>query len=153
MRRALALLVAILTASVLARASPWAHAPETAAQLASESRPSALPWLRLEDLAATRERPLFAQDRRPRRIAPPPADPLPVAAAPPEQEAPKPIPSLKGIIVEGESTLVVLEDESTSESVVVRSGDSFGPWQVVAETDHSVRLAAGGEEVVLELFE
>jgi hypothetical protein len=149
----LASLAALLASLIAATVSAQDQPPATATAPAAEERASALPWLKLEDLSATRERPLFAADRRPPRIAPPPpADPVPVAEA--EIEEPKPLPpSLKGIIAQGASTLVVLEDQNTSESVVVRSGDSFGPWQVVAETDHSVRLAAGGEEVVLNLFE
>jgi general secretion pathway protein M len=125
--------------------------PATAAAPVAEDRTPALRWLKLEDLSATRERPLFAEDRRPRRIAPPPSDP--VAVIEPEPEDAMPLPSLKGIIVQGSSTLVLLEDQSTSESVIVRSGDNFGPWQVVAENDHTVRLATGTEQVVLDLFE
>jgi hypothetical protein len=141
----------LLASLMAATASAQDQLPATAAPPVAEGRTSALRWLKLEDLSATRERPLFAEDRRPRRTAPPPADP--VAVIEPEPEDAKPIPSLKGIIVQGSSTLVLLEDQSTSESVIVHSGDTFGPWQVVAENDHSVRLAAGTEQVVLDLFE
>jgi hypothetical protein len=142
----------VVIAAFMGAASAQEQPPATAtAAPASESGTSALPWLKLEDLSATRERPLFAQDRRPPRATPPPADPVPVAEA--ESETPRPVPSLKGIIMQGSLTLVVLEDQTTSESVVVRSGDSFGPWQVVAETEHRVRLAAGSDEVVLDLLE
>jgi hypothetical protein len=140
----LAVLFASLGASSIA---------QDAAAPVAEERPSALPWLKLEDLAATRERPLFREGRRPPYVPPPapPAEPAPVAQVAPEPGTP--IPTLKGIIRGGNATLVVLEDQMTSESVVVRSGENFGPWQVVAETDRSVRLATGDEQVVLNLYE
>ena len=53
----------------------------TVAPPLSQPRTSALPWLKLEDLIATRERPLFAIDRRPQAPVPPP---LPIA---PQQSA------------------------------------------------------------------
>lgn len=113
---------------------------------------SSIPGLNLGDLSATRNRPLFAQDRRPPQPpAPPPSRVLPVAKAT-EPVKPKPVLSLRGIIVQPSSTLVLLQDMTTSESVVVRSGESFGPWRVDVEDDHSVKLAAGSEQVHLEMF-
>jgi general secretion pathway protein N len=112
----------------------------------------ALPWLKLEDLSATRDRPLFAQSRRP---PPPPVAAIPTVSAPQkEEEAPdaRPNLSLRGIIRQDASTLVVLEDNSTSESIVVRSGDSYGRWRVTAESDDSVKLADESEELRLNLF-
>lgn len=144
--------LAAAVACILAAASAQEHSPAPIPGPVGGEPRSALPWLKLEDLAATRERPLFAPGRRPPPSPSPPPDPLPVVEAAPEEPKPLP-PSLKGIIQQGTSTLVLLEDSGTAEQVFVRSGDRFGPWQVVAESDHTVRLAAGGEQVVLDLRE
>jgi hypothetical protein len=131
--------------------APGPHAQERPAAQ-TDGQASALPWLRLDDLSATRDRPLFARDRRPRPSAPPPPPAEPLALAEPEPEPQKPAPpALKGIIVQDASTLVLLEDQASAEQVFVRSGDSFGPWRVIAASDHRVTLAAGGEQVVLDL--
>ena len=115
---------------------------------------SALPWLKLEELSATRERPLFAPDRRPTPPPPPPVT-APVVSAPEKEEVQEATPrlSLRGIIRQGATILVVLEDAASSTSVVVRSGDSYGRWRVSAESDHSVKLADGSQELHLRLFE
>jgi hypothetical protein len=124
-----------------------------ATQGAGQDRGRVLPWLKLEDLSATRDRPLFAPDRRP--PAPPPVAAPPVVSAPPPEEVPdtRPNLSLRGIIRQDSGTLVVLEDNATSESIVVRSGDNYGRWRVSAETDDSVKLADGSEELRLTLFQ
>jgi hypothetical protein len=108
---------------------------------------SALPWLSLDTLKATRERPLFALDRRP--LPPPAVATAPVKAAPP----PKVVPTLRGIIMRPPEVLVMLQDRSTNESVVIRSGEDFGPWRVTVQSDHSVQLASGSERINLDMFE
>jgi hypothetical protein len=114
---------------------------------AEEQRPSALPWLKLDDLSATRERPLFAPARRP---PPPPFQPQ---AANPEDHPPEaPAMVLMGIIVKESETLVLLRNPATSETTTVRSGDSFGPWRVWAQNDHSAILSNGTKQIALELF-
>jgi hypothetical protein len=122
------------------------------AALAQQSVPvsqSALPWLKLGDLAATRERPLFAPNRRPPE-GPAPEASEEEAAAP--QAPPGPAFALKGIIIQQSETLVLLDDMTTSRSVVVRSGENYGRWRVVAESANSVNLADGAEQIHLELF-
>jgi hypothetical protein len=115
--------------------------------LAGDQRPSALPWLQLKDLSATRERPLFAPTRRP----PPPPQPQVVAVAPQHPpETPKMV--LTGIIVKPSETIVVLRNVATSESISLRSGESVGPWQVKAQNDHSVILSDGTKQITLEMF-
>src|SRR5262245_24233834 len=136
-----------------------------AAPAAGQSQPSAAPGedpvpaqprpfssLRLEDLQATRERPLFAQNRR--KPAPPPVLAVAPPVSAPKEEPPdtRPHLSLRGIIRQESATLIVLEDESASETVVVRSGGSYGRWRVTATSDDTVKLADGSEELHLELF-
>ena len=106
---------------------------------------AALPQLKIEELSATRERPLFVQERRP---VPPPPAPVAIVTGPPKKQ----MPLLRGIIVSSLSTIVVLQDASTSDSIIINSGDTFGPWKVVAESDHSVSLTEGDKKISLDLF-
>jgi hypothetical protein len=141
--------------AALLMAAPAAGQSQPPAAPAAEAGPAqqrALPWLKLEDLSATRDRPLFAQSRR--KPAPPPVVVAPPVSAPQEEKAPdtRPHLALRGIIRQEATTLVVLEDDATSETVVVRSGGSYGRWRVTATSDDAVKLADGSEEVQLELF-
>jgi len=118
------------------------------AQEQAPGYPSALPWLRLEQLSATRDRPLFTPGRR--RAEPPPAPDL--AAAPVRIEEPTRPPQIEltGLIEETDVTIVFLR--TASETVIVRSGDKFGRWLVVAESKTSVRLTDGAEQMKLGMF-
>lgn len=113
---------------------------------AEDQRPSALPWLKLEDLSATRERPLFAPTRR---RPPPQAQAVTVVAEHPP-ETPRMV--LTGIIVKPSETIVVLRNVATSESISLRSGESVGAWRVEAQNDHSVILSDGTQQFTLEMF-
>jgi len=121
----------------------------SAPALAEDQRPSALPWLKLKDLSATRERPLFAPSRR-RPPPPPPLQPHVVTAPEHPPETPRMV--LTGVIVKSSETIVVLRNIATSESISLRSGESVGPWRVKALSDHSVVLSDGTKEFTLELF-
>jgi hypothetical protein len=116
--------------------------------LAEDQRPSALPWLQLKDLTATRERPLFAPTRR--RPPPPQTRVVTVAPEHPPEKTPKMV--LTGIIERQSETIVVLRDVATSESISLRSGESVGPWRVQAQNDHSVILSDGTKQFTLEIF-
>ena len=129
----------ILIAAFLATASAPARA--------EDQRPSALPSLKLKDLSATRERPLFAATRR----RPPPPQPHVVTVAP-EHPPETPRMVLTGIIVKPSETIVVLRNVATSESISLRSGESVGPWRVKAQNDHSVILSDGTKQFTLEMF-
>jgi hypothetical protein len=61
--------------------------------------------------------------------------------------------ALKGIISEGSSTFVLLEDLDTSEPVVARAGEKVGAWRIVVETDRTVTLVGEGERIRLQMFE
>ena len=120
----------------------------TAPARAEDQRPSALPWLKLEDLSATRERPLFAPTRR---RPPPPSQPqAATVAAENPPETPRMV--LTGIIVKPSETIVVLRNIATSESISLRSGESVGAWRVQAQDDHSVILTDGTNQFTLEMF-
>ena len=108
--------------------------------------PSALPWLKIDELSATRDRPLFAPDRRKFMLAPTSA----VATVDPG--SPTPRFALMGIIVEPMTTIILLRDLARSDAVIVHSGERFGRWRLVADTDHSVRLWDGDERLHLKMF-
>jgi general secretion pathway protein N len=113
---------------------------------------SALPWLKLGALAATRDRPLFTPARR--KPAPPPVLAAPNVAAPPQESQParEPQLALEGIIVDSSETLILLRDASTSESITIRPGEPIGKWHVFVESSYSVILKNGDEQFRLEIF-
>jgi general secretion pathway protein N len=139
----------VLSCGLLAASPALAQENGSGDPRMSQPRPSVLPGLRLEDLTATRDRPLFAANRRPQ----PPATPAPVAAEPQRPPRQRPDFALKGIISEGSSTFVLLEDLDSSEPIVARAGEKVGAWRVVVETDRTVTLVGEGERIRLQMFE
>ncbi len=139
---------------VLTLAMMWsncAHAQDQPQDNLPNGPLSALPWLNLDSLSATRERPLFAPDRR--KPAPPPV----VAAVPVHPEAARQAPrqaklELTGVIVSGLETIVLLRDPATSESVAVHPGEKVGRWLVSVDTNDNVTLKDGDEELRLEMY-
>jgi hypothetical protein len=123
------------------------------AQEASPNEQSALPWLHLDALSATRDKPLFAPSRRK------PAPPTTVSPTPPVEVkkevgySRKPQFVLTGIIASPSQVLALLRDTNTSESITVHSGETIGRWRVLVDTDHSVKLQDDSDEVELEIFD
>ena len=119
---------------------------------------SALPWLNLDSLSATRERPLFAPDRRKPVPPPPPVIVADHAANPAEvqqrqsQAAQRQQFELTGIITSNSETIVLLRDAVTSEYVTARSGDTVGRWRISVDSNEAVTLKDGAKEVRLEMF-
>jgi hypothetical protein len=128
----------------------WSSGPHAEDQLPNER--SALPWLKLDALAATRDRPLFAPSRRKPAPPPPVLAVAPNLSAPPADLPRKPQFTLQGVIVGSGETLILLQDASTSESITVRSGDTMGKWRVFANSTYSVTLRSGDEQINLEMF-
>jgi general secretion pathway protein N len=110
--------------------------------------PSALPWLKLESLSATRERPLFTPSRRHAELSLATQLPSPSVALE-EKEKDAEI-ELTGLIEENNVTIVFLR--TRSQTVIVRSGDKFGRWQVKAISKTSVQLRDGTKQFNLEMF-
>lgn len=114
---------------------------------------SAFPWLRLDDLTATRERPLFTPGRTP------PARPAAVVAEPePEEPEPEPVAEseppplrLAGVVASGSVTVAMLEDEDSREVVRLAPGQSVSDWVLVAVEPRAVTLRQGEREVRLVL--
>jgi general secretion pathway protein N len=109
---------------------------------------SALPWLKLEQLSATRERPLFTPGRR--RAEPPRIAEIPVAPVTIDEGAKPPEIELTGLLEEADVTIVFLR--TSSQTVILRSGDKFGRWLVVADSKTSVKLTDGAEQMRLNMF-
>jgi hypothetical protein len=111
------------------------------------SGPDELAGLRLMDLNATVERPLFERTRRAASKVVPLPKPV-VAAEPPPPPAPKL--ELLGVIISGERSLAVLTAGSSG-THLLDVGDSLGGWEVVAVNLDSVDIARGGERRKLRL--
>jgi hypothetical protein len=111
---------------------------------------SAVPWLSLDALSATRDRPLFAPNRH--KPAPPSAVATQASSAIVAPQPQKPQFALVGIIVTSSETIVLLRDPSKPELVSVRSGDSLGHWQVLADSNYTAKLTDGKQQFTLQMF-
>ena len=112
---------------------------------------SALPWLDLKKMSATRDRPLFVQDRR--KFVPPVAVvPAASRSASINRERKRPQLTLMGIIDGPDGTFILLQDASTSNFLTVRSGENIGAWRVVADGSYGAKLINGKDEITLEIF-
>jgi hypothetical protein len=121
------------------------------AEEGSRIEDSAIPGLQLDALSATRERPLFIPERR--KLTPPSTALSSSNEGKDEVRRPqRPQLVLTGIIVSSSQTIVVLHDPNTSESISVRSGDTVGPWRVLVDSDHSVKLQGDAAEFELNIL-
>jgi general secretion pathway protein N len=147
---------ALLAAAVLAAGSTaWAQqdaAPAGQPPAASSERGMRNPLavLRLEDLASTRERPLFSPTRRP---PPPPAEapaPPPPPAVEEKAAAVEPPPfDLIGAVVGEAYNLVLLRNRSTNEVTRLREGDEKDGWRVGTVSLHSAAIERDGRVEML----
>jgi hypothetical protein len=131
-------------------------APAAATAPASvEHVPSANPlWgIPLQQLSATRQRPLFAPSRRP----PPPVVAYQLASAPPPpppkpSEPEKPRLSLVGTIAAGAEGIGVFQDLASSGSVLrLKMGEGHDGWVLRAVQRREVTLQKGSQTAVLTL--
>lgn len=141
-RRRIALVaVFVMTSLRLHAESPLPNQP---------GQQSALPWLELNGLAATRDRPLFAPDRRgfaPRRVTSLPPEQPPAVLEPQKTQW-----ALTGIIEGPVGAIILLHNLVTSEFITLHSGENVGRWRIIAETNYTARLISGKEEITLEMF-
>ncbi len=129
MRPALCLVLALLP---LASASAGARNP--------------LDAVRLEDLTATRERPLFLPTRRsptPARVEAPPAPAPPPVDKKAVESAPPPFDLIGAVVGEG-TALALLRNRASNKIVRLRLGDEAGGWRVSAVGLRSVLLELDG---------
>ncbi|WP_315775885.1 MULTISPECIES: hypothetical protein [unclassified Bradyrhizobium] len=106
----------------------------------------------LEQLSATRERPLFSPSRRPPPTdVPPPA----VVAAPVVQEPSvpeRPQLALVGTVVNGDRGLAVFVDTSSKTPLRIRTGADYRGWTLRLVEARSVTLQRGEDVTVLTLL-
>jgi general secretion pathway protein N len=101
----------------------------------------------LEDLSATRERPLFSSTRRP---------PEPVE----EPEAPAQITEggtmpfeLVGVVIGDEVNAAIFRNTESKEETRVARGDKIGNWNLEEVTARAVVIGANGKRVRMRLFD
>lgn len=102
----------------------------------------------LDELQATRERPLFSPRRRP-DVAIADAPEPPVTQEPPET-APF---DLTGIVMGGDRAVAILHNRETQETVHLRQGETAQTWSVTEIAQRHVVIRNEGKQVRLQLFE
>jgi hypothetical protein len=112
-----------------------------------QARENVLALPPVEELTATRERPLFAVSRRP----------PPIVIAPKQHDqtrAPIKLPfELIGIVVSGQIRMALLHDKDTDEDIKVAPGAVAGDWRVESVANRSVILRASDRRVRLWLVD
>ena len=123
---------------------PALHASQAHAE-AGAALANPVAALSLEQLSATRERPLFSPSRRP------PAPPPQVAEAPPPPPAAPPTLTLFGIVGGPEGARAIVRTQAGSEVLRLRVGDTVQGWEVsdIARTELVLRLGDRVETVAL----
>ena len=102
----------------------------------------------LDELQATRERPLFSPRRRPDEQV------VTEAETPLKQEAPESVPfDLTGIVMGGDRAVAILHNRETQETVHLRQGEKAQAWSVEEIAQRHVVLRSEGKQVRLQLFE
>jgi general secretion pathway protein N len=128
-------------------------APEEAAAAPASANPHA--GLKLENLAATRDLPLFTPSRTPPVVFEPQPDPEPEPTEPEIAMEPDPEPpplELIGIVVTGAEQVVLLMDQSSGEVQRVRPGEDYAGWTVTVLDSRSVELESDGHFQTLTMF-
>ena len=100
----------------------------------------------LDELRATRERPLFSPSRRP--------DVEPAAAPPaaPVEESPDTLPfELTGVVLGSETAIAILRNRDTQETVQLRRGETLEDWSLEEVAPRHVVLRQEDRQVRLEL--
>jgi hypothetical protein len=138
----------LLGAPAFGDAAPGAAEPAVQGDQAPGGNP--LWGIPINQLSATRDRPIFSPSRRP----PPPAivDP-PVAAARPVMRKPaepeRPQLSLLGTIVNGDDGFGIFIDQATRASLRIRIGETYQGWTLSLLHPGSVTLVNGRDSAVL----
>lgn len=101
----------------------------------------------LEELTATRERPLFSPTRRPPTIVAAPDAPPPIteAVALPFE--------LTGIARGDDVRIAILHNKTTNEELRVREGDKLDDWVLESVSDRFILLRGDGRRVRVWLFD
>jgi len=128
----------------------WAH---HAAHADEQTAPAAASQISLDDLSATRERPLFSPSRRPRvnnvevAVAPPPPPP-------PPPEAPTPAPNLTflGTFESPTEVGAAVQIPPNDKPTIIRYGSYVNGWRVIDISRHRLVLAFQDRKAVFTIF-
>lgn len=101
----------------------------------------------LEDLEATRERPLFNPTRRPPAVEVAPEAPPPIT-----ESVSLPF-ELTGIALGDDVRIAILHNKTTNEEVRLREGDKLDEWMLEAVADRFILLRGDGRRVRVWLFD
>jgi hypothetical protein len=101
----------------------------------------------LEDLAATRDRPLFSSTRRP---PPPPEEP---DEAPPITEAKSLNFELVGVVRSADAAYAIVRNTESKQETLVPRGQRFSGWTIEEIGERSVVLAGEAKRVRLRLYD
>ena len=128
--------ILVLLPCAVAAQSPPANAPV---------RSFALPPL--QELRATRERPLFSPRRRPDAEAAEDTETSPV------EESPESLPfELTGVVMGADVAIAILRNRDTQETVSLRQGEALDAWSLEEIAARHVVFRQEGRQVRLELF-
>jgi hypothetical protein len=101
----------------------------------------------LDELAATRDRPLFSPKRRPTQIL---QQPVPVVSAPTIPPAPQV--KLLGVVLDGNKTHVLVQIPPRPETIRLRIGDDVMGWKITRIEPQQVVIALADRVVTFSLF-
>ena len=125
--------------------------PSRAQDRATPALANPVAALLLEQLSATRERPLFSPARR--LPAPPePEPPPPPVTAAPEPRAPVPVLALFGIVADKDGARAIVRTGASSGILRLRVGDTIEGWTVADIGRTGVTLRLGDRSESFGLF-
>lgn len=135
-------ILAVVILTLLPSSAAMAQKPPADAPVRSFAMPS------MDELRATRERPLFSPRRRPDEQVVTQVD------EPVVQEAPESVPfDLTGVVIGEDRAVAILHNRDTQETVHLRQGETADVWSVAEIAQRHVVLRSEGKEVRLQLFE
>ncbi len=134
----------------LQRALPTdADLPQPAAEPAQPGNPLwAIP---LKDLAATRDRPIFSQSRRPPAPAVIAAPAAPVVAPPKPAEPSRPLLKLVGTIIGASRGFGLFQDQAGNSALRLQTGEVHEGWVLREVRAHAIVFQKDDARVTLEL--
>jgi general secretion pathway protein N len=133
------LAVAILALSPFASI---AQSPPASPQIHSFALPP------LEELRATRERPLFSPNRKPD------AEVATRTEEPVIEESPAAVPfELTGVVMGAKRAVAILRNRETMETVHLHQGETAETWSVEEIAQRHIVLSSEGKQVRLQLFD
>ena len=132
--------ICILMAVLLAGAG-YAQSP----QAVSPGKPFALPPL--DELRATRERPLFSPSRQPD------AAPEGESETPVMEESPDSVSyELTGVVIGTDVQVAIFKNRDTQETVHLRQGENLDAWSIEEIAQRHVILRQDDRQITMELF-